>query len=125
MLRRMIVGLAVGLIGFMFTASVFAGGEAPKTEKKEVKLTGTVKAAAKDSKLACPCTVTVKVDDKDVVYNVRDDKGGLGKKLAQEADGKQAEIVGFVHEKGDTKWLTVKEFKVLEEKKEGDKPAEK
>jgi len=86
-------------------------------EEEVVTITGKVTACAADCPKGCPCTVTVKqrVDDRVIttVYRVTNDDNG--KKLAQEADGKKAEVKGTVSIKEDEKWITVQEYKVIEE----------
>jgi hypothetical protein len=84
----------------------------------EATIAGKVKAAPAASKLAYAATVEPerKAGDKTakVTYKVTNDV--QGKKLAKDADGKKAEIKGTVEVKDKDHWLTVKEFKVVEEK---------
>ncbi len=110
--RRAMVGLiVVALAGFV--SSAFAAQRAAG-QPREQTITGLVKAAPADAAYAA--TVETERERagtaRKVTFRVTND--AQGKKLAKEADGKTAEIKGTVETKDRERWITVKEFKVVE-----------
>jgi ketosteroid isomerase-like protein len=107
MMRKMLVCAFVACFALLVVSAVTA------QEAKVVTVKGTVAACAE--KCACPCKLTAGDKDK-VVYRVTSDD--VGKKMAKEADGKTVEAKGTIAEKktdaGTEKWITVKEYKIVE-----------
>ena len=105
MMRKMLVVAFVACFALLVVSALTA------EEAKVVTVKGTVAACAE--KCPCPCKLTA--EDKTVYRVAADD---VGKKMAKEADGKTVEAKGTVAEKktdaGSEKWITVKEYKVVE-----------
>ena len=99
--RIMLVTALVGL----FAVSMVLTADEPAV----VTVKGVVTASAKDCKDGSSASMK---DAAGVVYKVTGDE--VGKKLAKEADGKTVEAKGTVATKDDAKWLTVKEYKLVE-----------
>ncbi len=111
--RRAMVGLmVVALAGFV--SSAFAAQRA--AQPREQTVTGEVKAAEPNAAYAA--TVEFERERagaaRKVTLRVTNDE--QGKKLAKEANGKTAEIKGTVETKDRERWITVKEFKIVEPK---------
>jgi len=98
--RIMLVTALVGL----FAVSMVLTAEEPAV----VTVKGVVTACAETCK-TCPCSMK---DADGVVYKVS--RNAVGEKLAKEANGKTVEAKGTVATKDDAKWLTVKEYKLVE-----------
>jgi hypothetical protein len=79
-------------------------------EEKAQTMTGTVSVTRDDDDNVTAVTLTV---DEKTAYDVHLCKNG--KKLAEDADGKKAEVTGVVKTVGDKKTLHVQKFKVIEE----------
>jgi len=111
-LRRMMAGLMVvtmvGVLGAAFAAEEQQPGERT--------ITGKVKAAEAGAAYAATVEAQWTRGDQTMKVTLQVTNDEQGKKLAQEADGKTAEIKGTIERKGDERWLTVKEFKIVEEK---------
>jgi len=118
--RKALIGLmVVALVGFVSAAFAAEGKDVGGPRPTDVK--GTVKAAPADAKHAATVETIREMTggpQKVTMYVTNDEQG---KKLAKEADGKTAEIKGVISidekAEGRPMWLTVKEFKIVEEKK--------
>ncbi len=88
-------------------------------------ITGMVKAAEAGSQYAATVETewTRGGETQKATLQVANDE--QGKKLAAEANGKKAEIKGTIQRQGDERVLTVKEFKLAEEKPAAEAPAAK
>jgi hypothetical protein len=117
MFRKALIGMAVvALVGFVSAAfAAEAPGGAPG-QPREMTITGKVTAAAADAKYAATVEGEreMRGEMRKFTFQVTNDE--QGKKLAKEANGKTAEIKGTVERKETERWLTVKEFKIVEEK---------
>jgi uncharacterized membrane-anchored protein len=74
------------------------------------KITGTISVSEDDDGNITGVKLTV---DEGTVYNVTMNEAG--KKLAEDMNGENVEVVGTVVEKDDGNWITVKKFKKVEE----------
>jgi hypothetical protein len=102
-----LVAMLLGYVGVTLAAEMAT----------EATVTGSVKAIGQPVEKG-PVAV-VEVQSKTaaglpevITYRVVNDD--QGKKLAKDANGKQAEVKGTVTTKDGDRWLTVKEFKVIE-----------
>jgi len=115
MYRKALIAMAfvalVGLVGAVYAAEAPGAGAAPR----EMTITGKVVAAPADAKYAATVDSERPArgggEMQKVTYYVTSDE--QGKKLAKDA-GKTVEIKGTVERKDQERWLTVKEFKVVE-----------
>lgn len=115
--RKALIGLAVvALVAFL--SAGFAARE--EGGPRATTMTGKVKAAPADAKYAATFETEREMTGgrRLVTMYVTDDE--QGKKLAKEAAGKTAEIKGVISidekAEGRPMWVTVQEFKIVEEK---------
>ncbi len=108
--RAMLVVLAVGLVGSVFTGALLADGA---KDAKRITITGMGKALGDASGKLDPsvanATLTVTKNGAQVVYYVY---GWAGVIVAKQADGKMAEVSGVVAKKHGKRTITGKSIDV-------------
>jgi hypothetical protein len=98
------------LAGLTLATGLFLGARASLAVGKPVTVTGAVSITEDDDWNITAVNLT---DEHGVVYHITLD--AKGKALGSDMDGNKVSVTGMVAEKDGAKWLTVANYKAVEE----------
>jgi hypothetical protein len=98
------------LAGVALATGLFVGAQASLAAGKPITVTGTVTITEDDD---WNITAVMLTEDSGAIYHITMD--AKGKALGSDMDGNKVSVTGMLAEKDGAKWLTVANYKAVEE----------